>query len=166
MNSKTKNIIIITIGIILIGLIVLLAVKQTTKKSTKTTTQQNIQHTEKLYKERIRKITLNYYGDYNISTAKYLNEENGPDFVKQIQLEIKGNDLRRLTKMLSTLREDKSYYECDCEINDEAELIINDEYRVIIGHGYGQAGYINDENPKVVGISNELYSYVMNLMEK
>ncbi len=112
-----------------------------------------------LLPDKIETIDLRYAPLYNISTANALNSTN--NFINFQTIKLNDNDFVEISNIIKTLKEDKSFYDCDCIIFDELELIVNDSYKITVGSDWGEVEINNDKFP--VKISSELYDKLINI---
>lgn len=120
---------------------------------------QTKENNDYLLPNKIETIELRYAPLYNISTANDLNSTN--NFINFQTIKLNDNDFVEIYNIIKNLKEDKSFYDCDCIIFDELELIVNDSYKITVGSDWGELEINNDKYP--IKISSELYDKLINL---
>ena len=160
-NTIALIIVIVTI-LIIIGLIGVTAYILNNKKEQIITTEEKEHRTGNVFTDKINTITIKYYNGYNIATGDI------SDDIPSFKIELKGEDLEKVTSLVQTLQ----YYKLnDCTdtkkncidiIYDKYELIINNNFSLYLDKKYG---FVTDPYD-TFKVPEELYNIIQQKVEK
>ena len=117
-----------------------------------------------IYNKEIKSISIMYYPTYNIGTIESLSEIGYDDFLEIKTIELKDNDLKNISNLISKIKKYSSYVNCNCELTSDSYLLINNEFIIYVGGDFGDYGNLYSNFDNVAKIPEELNKYVHNLM--
>lgn len=148
---KKKIIIIVTILIIIFLMFLSILIIKNDKKKI-------------LLPNNITSIAIEYYPNYNISTAEVLNSIHDYNFIEKQTIYLNEEEINDVKKEFNNVYDDsKEYAKCDCLAGDNYKIIINNKHELILDKHWGQYKYLGENI--IVHIPDQLYNYILNKVD-